>query len=166
MSAHAASGVEALSRWLGAEGIEHRVLSHAATADALSEAHAAWLPVEQTVKTLVLCDHDALIVVAVPASERLDLHKLRAELGRHRSLQLASESQIARRLPNYEVGAIPPLGPDAVDVRVVDRRLLTYNRVLCSGGDHRHGILLDTMDLVRAGDALVADVCAERGERS
>jgi prolyl-tRNA editing enzyme YbaK/EbsC (Cys-tRNA(Pro) deacylase) len=106
-----------------------------------------------------------MIVVAVPASERLDLHKLRAALGRHRSLQLATESEIARRFPNYEVGAVPPLGPDAVDVRVVDRRLLTYNRVLCSGGDHRHGILLDTMDLVRAGDAIVADVCLDRGER-
>jgi prolyl-tRNA editing enzyme YbaK/EbsC (Cys-tRNA(Pro) deacylase) len=47
-----------------------------------------------------------------------------------------------------------------VNAHIVDPRLLTYNRVLCSGGDHRHSVLLDTMDLVRASRALVTDVCA------
>jgi Cys-tRNA(Pro)/Cys-tRNA(Cys) deacylase len=90
---------------------------------------------------------------------------VRADLGRHRSLRLATEAEIAARFPRYEVGAVPPLGPEHVDVHVVDRRLLTYNRVLCSGGDHRHSILLDAQDLVRASHALVADVCVDRARR-
>lgn len=160
MRAPAPAGLEALTRWLREEAIEHTVLAHDRTADAAHEASATWIPAEQTVKTLVLRDHDELLVVALPACERLDLHKLRAALGRHHSLRLATEAEIADSFPDCAVGAVPPLGPDPVSAHVVDRRLLTYNRVLCSGGDHRHGVLLDTMDLVRASHALVADVCA------
>jgi Ala-tRNA(Pro) deacylase len=160
MRAPASAGLEALTRWLCDAGVEHTVLSHDRTADAAHEASAAWIPAEQTVKTLVLCDHDEVVVVALPACERLDLHELRAALGRHHSLRLATEAEIAASFPDCEVGAVPPFGPDTVDAHVVDRRLLTYNRVLCSGGDHRHSVLLDTMDLVRASGALVADICA------
>jgi Ala-tRNA(Pro) deacylase len=159
------SGVGALERWLREEAVEHRVLAHAPTFDARHEAYAAWVPAQQTAKTLVLCDGDEVVVAALPASERLDLHKLRAELGRHQSLRLATEAEIAARFPDYEVGAVPPLGPAWVDVHVVDRRLLTYNRVLCSAGDHRHSLLLDAEDLVRATHALVADVCVNRSRR-
>ncbi|HEY7622663.1 MAG TPA: YbaK/EbsC family protein, partial [Solirubrobacteraceae bacterium] len=127
-----------------------------------SEARVARIPAEQTAKTVVLRDGDEVLVAALPACERLDLHKLRTALGRQRSLRLADEAEIAERFPRFEVGAVPPLGPAPVDARVVDRRLLTYNRVLCSGGDHRHSVLLDAMELVRAGDAVVADICQDR----
>jgi Ala-tRNA(Pro) deacylase len=160
MRAPASAGLEALTRWLREEAVEHTVLAHDRTPDAAHEATAAWIPAEQTVKTLVLRDHHEVVVVALPACERLDLHKLRRALGRHQSLRLATEAEIAGTFPDCEVGAVPPLGSDRVDVHVVDPRLLTYNRVLCSGGDHRHSVLLDTMDLVRASRALVTDVCA------
>jgi prolyl-tRNA editing enzyme YbaK/EbsC (Cys-tRNA(Pro) deacylase) len=159
------SGLGALERWLRDEAVEHRLLEHEPTSDARHEAYAAWVPAEQAVKTLVLCDGEEAVVVAVPACERIDLHKLREELGRHRTLRLATEAEIAARFPAYEVGAVPPLGPEPVDVHVVDRRLLTYSRVLCSGGDHRHSILLDAEDLVRASHALVTDVCVARARR-
>jgi len=159
------SGLGALERWLRDEAVEHRVLAHEPTPDARHEAYAAWVPAEQAVKTLVLRDGQEIVVVALPACERLDLHKLRAELGRHQSLRLATEDEIAERFPRYEVGAVPPLGPEHVDAQVVDRRLLTYSRVLCSGGDHRHSIMLDAEDLVRASHALVADVCVGRAPR-
>lgn len=159
------SAAGALERWLRDEGVEHRIVAHEPTPDARHEAYAARVPAEQTAKTLVLCDGEEVVVVALPACERLDLHKLRAQLGRHRTLQLAAEAEIAARFPRYEVGAVPPLGPEPVDVHVVDRRLLTYNRVLCSAGDHRHSVLIDAEDLVRASHALVADVCADRPRR-
>lgn len=162
MKTRVSTRIDALMRWMREEAVEHTVLAHHTTANAADEASAAWIPAEQTVKTLVLRDHDEVVVVALAACERLDLRKLRAALGRHHSLRLATEAEIADAFPDCEVGAVPPLGPDPVDAHVVDPRLLTYNRVLCSGGDHRHSILLDAMDLVRASHALVADVCARR----
>jgi prolyl-tRNA editing enzyme YbaK/EbsC (Cys-tRNA(Pro) deacylase) len=44
---------------------------------------------------------------------------------------------------------------------VVDRRLLEEDRILCSGGDHRHSIVLDPRDIVKMTDAKVADVCED-----
>jgi prolyl-tRNA editing enzyme YbaK/EbsC (Cys-tRNA(Pro) deacylase) len=159
------SGIDALEHWLDEHSIEHQVLAHEPVFAARGEARAARIPAEQTAKALVLCDRDKIVVVALPACERLDLGKLRAALGCHRSLRLATEAEIAAHFPRFEIGATPPLGPAPVDVHLVDRRLLTYNRVLCSGGDHRHGVLLDAMDLVRASRAVVADVCVDHPHR-
>jgi prolyl-tRNA editing enzyme YbaK/EbsC (Cys-tRNA(Pro) deacylase) len=158
-------GVLALERWLHSQAIGYQIVPHEPTFEASVEARAARIPAEQTAKTVVLRDGEDVVVVALPACERLDLRKLRAALGRHRSLRLADEAEIAARFPSFEIGAIPPLGPAGVGERVVDRRLLTYNRVLCSAGDHRHSVLLDTMDVVRAGHAVVADVCDDRARR-
>jgi prolyl-tRNA editing enzyme YbaK/EbsC (Cys-tRNA(Pro) deacylase) len=165
LSSEPTPGLRALERWLRDQAISHQVVRHEPTLEATDEARAARIPAEQTAKTLVLRDGDAVVLAAVPACERLDLRKLRAALGRRRSLHLADEAEIAACFPGFEIGAIPPLGPAPVDTSVVDRRLLTYNRVLCSGGDHRHSVLLDTMDLVRAGQAVVADVCEDRPRR-
>jgi hypothetical protein len=60
----------------------------------------------------------------VPASERLDLHKLRDLLGASKSLRLGTEAQIARDFPMLEVCAVPPIGPMLPRAEVVDRRLL------------------------------------------
>jgi prolyl-tRNA editing enzyme YbaK/EbsC (Cys-tRNA(Pro) deacylase) len=161
-----APGLRALERWLRDQAIGYQVIRHEPTFEASDAARAARIPAEQTAKTLVLRDGDEVVVAAVPACERLDLRKLRAALGRPRSLRLAEDAEIAARFPRFEIGAIPPLGPVPVDTSVVDGRLLTYNRVLCSGGDHCYGVLLDAMDLVRAGHAVVADVCEDRPRRS
>jgi prolyl-tRNA editing enzyme YbaK/EbsC (Cys-tRNA(Pro) deacylase) len=75
------------------------------------------------------------------------------------------EAEIAACFPGFEIGAIPPLGPAAVDEHVVDRRLLTYNRVLCSAGHHGHSVVLDTMELVRDACAVIADVCKDHPRR-
>jgi Cys-tRNA(Pro)/Cys-tRNA(Cys) deacylase len=160
------TGKDALERWLQDQAIGYQVVAHEPTFDARLEARAARIPAEQTAKTVVLRDGDEVLVVALPACERLDLGKLRAALGRRRSLRLADEAEIAAGFPWFEIGAVPPLGPAPVDEHVVDRRLLTYNRVLCSGGDHRHSVLLDAMDLVRGAHAVIADVCEDRPRRS
>ncbi len=165
LNSESTSGIDALEQWLRDQAIDYQVIEHEPTFEARFEARAARIPAEQTAKTVVLRDGADVVVVALPACERLDLHKVRAALARRRSLHLADEAEIAARFARFEIGAVPPLGPVPVDEHVVDRRLLTYNRVLCSGGDHRHSVLLDAMDLVRAAGAVVADVSEDRPRR-
>ena len=59
---------------------------------------------------------------------------------------------------SFEVGALPPLGPMLPAPEALDLRLMDHERILCSGGDHRHSVLVDPRDLARLGEATVADV--------
>jgi Ala-tRNA(Pro) deacylase len=104
-------------------------------------------------------DEGGVRLAVIPASERLDMHKLKEELG-SRGLRLLTEQEMAEEFDEFEVGAVPPFGPMFQALELVDQRLLDHDRILCSGGDHEHGVLLDPHDLVRAAQARVADICA------
>jgi prolyl-tRNA editing enzyme YbaK/EbsC (Cys-tRNA(Pro) deacylase) len=157
-SAVARTRVEAITGFLDGVGIEYELREHAAVTSAAAEARVAGIPPEQVAKTVVLHDGNAYVVVAVLATDRLDLHKLRELLGATRQLRLASEAEIARDFPTLEVGAAPPFGPMVPAAEVIDRSLLTHERILCSAGDHRHSVLIDPRDVVRITTALTADI--------
>ena len=44
----------------------------------------------------------------LPASERIDLRKVRELLEGGKSIHLASEDELARDYPDFELGAVPP----------------------------------------------------------
>ena len=46
------------------------------------------------------------MLAVIPASQRLDLHKVRELLGASGALQLATEAQMAEDFPTLEVGAV------------------------------------------------------------
>src|SRR5438034_11675446 len=78
-------------------------------------------------------------------------------LSLHDALPISTEADMAADFPDYEVGAIPPIGPDT-PAEVFDMRLLAYQRVLCAAGDHEHSLLLDPTDIVRVSAAQTADL--------
>ena len=151
----------AVAEFLDGQGVAFDVVEHPHTVRASAEAAATGRSPEQFGKTIVLQDGARYGLVVIPASERLDLHKVRDLLGAGASLRLATESEIAGDFPVVEVGAVPPVGPGLPMAELVDRRLLAHPRILCAGGDHRHSIALDPHDLVRLTDARVADLCQE-----
>jgi prolyl-tRNA editing enzyme YbaK/EbsC (Cys-tRNA(Pro) deacylase) len=125
---------------------------------ALDEARAAGDEPPDTAKTLVLHDGERRHVAVVPAGRRLDLDRLREVLRASRHLRLATEDELAREFPDYDVGALPPFGLEPVP-EVIDIRLVYRDRLLCAGGDHQHGVRLDPRDLLRLAEPRVADIC-------
>ena len=97
----------------------------------------------------------------IPASRRLDLGKARVVLDAGSSLRLATEKEIRRDFERFEVGAIPPFGPLHGIHQVVDSSVLEHDRMLCSAGDHGHGILVDPKEMVRIAEARVGDLCED-----
>jgi Ala-tRNA(Pro) deacylase len=142
-------------------GIAYEVVEHPRGMTAAAEARAAGVTPENAAKAVLLHDVDGYRLAVVPASERVDLHKLRELLGAGKDLRLASEDEMAAEFPGFELGAIPPLGELLPAAEVVDRRVLDHERVLCNGGDHSHSLLLDPRDLVRASSAVEADICED-----
>ena len=139
-------------------GVPYEVVEHERTQTAAAEARAAGMPPADVAKTVVLRDQEGVRLAVIPASHRLDLHKVKRELG-SKGLRLVTEQEMAAEFADFEVGAVPPFGPMFHALELVDERLLDHDRILCGGGDHEHGVLVDPHDVVRAGQARVADIC-------
>jgi Ala-tRNA(Pro) deacylase len=152
------AGLAAVTEFLERRGVPYEVVEHERTQSAAEEARAAGMAPANAAKTVVLSDQDGLRLAVIPASERLDLHKVKNALG-SRGLRLATEEEMAERLERIEVGAVPPFGSMFQALELMDERLLSQDRILCSGGDHEHSILVDPRDVIQAGEARVADIC-------
>lgn len=150
--------VDAIAGFLEGAGIQFEVIEHEPVMSASAEARAAHLPPDQVAKTVVLHDGSTYVIAAVPASDRLDVRKLRELLHAGGSLRLATEAEIARDFPTLEVGAVPPFGPMVPAAEVIDSTLLEHERILCPAGDHRHSVLVDPRDVVRLTAAKTADI--------
>jgi Ala-tRNA(Pro) deacylase len=138
----------------------YEVLEHPRTETARAEAHALGLPADDVAKTLVVTTPDGYLRVVLPASRSLDLRRLRDAVGGRHHTHLATEEDLARDYPEFELGAVPPFGGARVDRVLVDRRVASRDQVVFEAGDHSHSIRLPAADLLRAaGDAEVVDVC-------
>jgi Ala-tRNA(Pro) deacylase len=147
-----------LKEYLRAHGVSFDVIEHNRSESARAEAKAVHMPAEQTAKTVVLHTPSGYRFAVIPASDRLDLHKAAAalDISRH-ELRFATEADIAADFPAYEVGAIPPIGPDT-PAELIDLRLLDYQRVVCPAGDHEHSLVVDPLDIVRITGAPTLDL--------
>lgn len=151
-------GLAVLTAFLERHGVPYEVVEHERTQTAAAEARAAGVPPADVAKTVVLRDDEGLRLAVIPASERLDMHKLRQALA-SKGLRLVTEQEMADEFDQFEVGAVPPFGSMFNTLELMDERLLEHDRILCSGGDHEHAVLVDPRDVVRAGEARVADIC-------
>jgi prolyl-tRNA editing enzyme YbaK/EbsC (Cys-tRNA(Pro) deacylase) len=61
--------------------------------------------------------------------------------------------------PEFDLGAVPPVGGPAGDPVVVDIALMKSPRVVFEAGTHEESIRLRTDDLVRLAGARVGEVC-------
>jgi Cys-tRNA(Pro)/Cys-tRNA(Cys) deacylase len=152
---------DAIVDFLDGTGIRYERIEHEPTMSAAAEARVADWPPDAVAKTVVLQHGSTYVIAAIPASGRLDLHKLRELLGAERHLRLATEDEIARDFPTLEVGAVPPFGPMVAAATVIDSALLAQPQVLCPGGDHTHAVLVDPRDIVRITAAKTADICED-----
>jgi Ala-tRNA(Pro) deacylase len=152
-------GIDAVTSYLEEHGVSHEVVQHEQTFSATAEARAAGIEPDHAAKTMVLRDNADYRLAVIPASERLDLHKVRELLDASRNLRLATEPEMEADFGAFEVGATPPVGPTLPATEVLDRKLMEHERILCTGGDHRHSVLIDPREIERITEARVADIC-------
>ena len=144
---------------LESQGIDYEVVEHDAAFTAAAEARAAGQEPTNAAKSVLLKGAAGYELVVIQASDRLDLRKVGEHLGGGRSeLRLATEEEMGADFPQFELGALPPLGEMLPAPEIVDSQVLRHDRVLCNAGDHRHSVLLDPKEIVRVSSSKVADV--------
>ena len=139
---------------------EFKLISHRRTERASEEAAGIGAPPDEVGTTIVLVGDHGFVRAVIPASERLDLHKLRPLVGCGHDVRLATEDELAAAYPMFELGAVPPFGGPS-DAAILDRRLALRETVVVEAGTHSSSIRLATRDLVRLAAAQIVDLCAE-----
>ncbi len=152
---------QALLHVLAQSGLGYELIQHPHSETARGEAHALGVTPKEVAKTVILRTADGYARVVVPASERVSLNKVRALLDVASDTRLATEAELATAYPQFELGAVPPLGGPAGDTIIVDRRLAELERLVFEAGSHEESVRVATEDLLRLSNARVGDVCMD-----
>jgi Ala-tRNA(Pro) deacylase len=149
---------EDLMRELAGRQLGYELIQHTPTMSAGEEAVAVGAPPQEVAKTIVLFTERGYVRAVLPASERLDLHKVRELLEDGHRARLATESELAAAYPMFELGAVPPFGGPAGDRTIVDRRLADRETVVIEAGSHSESVRMQARDLITVAEAEIADI--------
>jgi Ala-tRNA(Pro) deacylase len=144
--------------------IGYELLPHARTETAAAEAETLGVDPNEVAKTLVLSTPEGHVRAVLPASERIDLRKVREHVEGGKRIHLAAEEELARDYPDFELGAVPPFG-GAGDRVLVDSRLAERETVVLEAGSHEQSVRIKTADLVRVTRAEIVDIAEDPDER-
>ena len=149
-----------VTKFLEEAGVDFDLLEHEHTERAADEAKALGVATEEVAKTLVLASPSGNVRAVLPASERIDLGKVADLLeAAHKEVHLATEDDMKRDYPDFDLGAVPPFGGREGDRVIVDSRLAARDSVVLEAGSHERSVRLKAADLVRLTQAEVSDIC-------
>lgn len=121
--------------FLSDKGIPYDLVSHPKTYSSSETASAAHIPEDHIAKGVVLKDAQGYLLVVIPASEWINLNRVRDEL--NRDLHLTPEEEMERLFPDCEPGAVPPLGEAYGIESILDEALTSLASVYLEAGDHK-----------------------------
>ena len=153
--------VQDLISALDRAGVSYERLAHHHVESASAEAAVLGLSLDEVAKTLVLKTPAGFIRTVIPASCRIDVRKVSDLLGESRKrIELATEDELARRYPEFELGAVPPFG-GSDDGVIIDPQITHREWVVLEAGSHDESVRILTTDLLGLTRAQIADICED-----
>ena len=113
---------------LQTHGVPFEAIAHQQAYTSIAEARALGIDASEVLKTVAVRVADGYALMAVPATCRLDMHLVQAAAG-DRHVRLATEQELLRDFPDFELGALPPLGSLLGAPLYVDQEVLRHEQV-------------------------------------
>lgn len=154
-------GKPELTRVLDEAQVGYELIPHEPTDTAAAEAEALGLKPAEVAKTLVVSTASGYVRAVLPASERIDLRKVREALGDGKRIRLATEDELQRDYQEFELGAVPPLGGSRTDPVLLDVGLASRESLVFEAGAHDESVRMSAGDLLALSRAQVADICRD-----
>lgn len=151
-----------LSEYLDSTGKQWQPLSHVETLSSVDEARALGIDSDEVAKSLVLKSREGYALAVIPGGHRLDMHKVRDATG-DKTIRLASENDLERDFPDYELGAAPPAAGLLNVLGFVDPTVRSREWIVFAAGTHTDSVRMKTADLIGLSDFTEADL-VEAGE--
>jgi Ala-tRNA(Pro) deacylase len=136
-----------LQTYLADHEVAYDLVPHQPTESSLRTAEACHIPGDRLAKAILLRDPVTYWLAVVPASRRIRLPDLKAEIGE--PLDLASEAEVSEVFPDCARGAIPPVGPCYRLEVIVDESIDRQPDLYFEGGDHQTLVHLSQSEFAR-----------------
>jgi Ala-tRNA(Pro) deacylase len=133
---------------LQTRGVPFAPIAHRQAYTSIDEARALGIEASEVVKTVAVRVAGGYALVAVPATCRLDMHLVQAAVG-DRHVRLATEEELRRDFPGFELGALPPLGSLLGAPLYVDQEVLRHDTVVFAAGSQTESVQINTADLLQ-----------------
>lgn len=127
-------------------GAAFEVIPHAQAYTSIGEAQALGIAAGEVIKTVAVRTAGGYALMAVPGYRRLDMRLVSEAVG-DKHARLASEEELARDLPDYELGALPPLGSLLGAPVYVDPEVMSHETVVFAAGKQTESVKMRTEDL-------------------
>jgi len=139
---------ERLEAYLHEQQVSFAVQHHRSAYTAQEVAASEHIPGKLVAKVVVVFADDALVMLVLPASHRVDLTRVGAAIGA-RSISFAGEGELAATFPDCAVGAMPPFGNLYHLPVYVDRMLAEDATIVFQAGTHTDTIRMAYADFAR-----------------
>ena len=137
-----------LRSFLDSHQIKYMVISHSLAYTAQGVAALVHVSGKKLAKTVIVKIDGILAMAVIPASEHVDLDRVR-DLTGAQIVELATEREFKDAFPDCETGAMPPFG-NLYDMPVyADAVLATHDEITFSAGSHRELVRMDWKDVDR-----------------
>jgi Ala-tRNA(Pro) deacylase len=128
------------------QGRAFEVIPHRQTYTSIDEARALGIDAGEVLKTLAVRTGPGYALMVIPAARRLDLHLTREAVGDNHA-RLASEEELRRDFPGYQLGALPPLAALLGCELYVDPEVLGHETVAFAAGTQTESVKMRTAEL-------------------
>ncbi|ATB40739.1 hypothetical protein CYFUS_006195 [Cystobacter fuscus] len=112
-------------------------------------------------KSVIIQAEQHLWICLLPASETLDLDKVREALGAQ-EVRLATEAEFSNRFPECELGAEPPFGTLYGLPVLLDEGLRGTEDMLLRAGSHEEALSVSVEDFLALESPQVVSITQER----
>jgi len=133
---------------LRTHGIPFESIAHQQADTSIDEARALGIEASEVLKTVAMRAAGGYALMTVPATGRLDMHRVQAAVG-DRHVRLATEEELRRDFPGIELGALPPLGSLLGAPLYIDQEVLQHETVVFAAGSQTESVQIKTADLLR-----------------
>ena len=137
-----------VTEYLQTHGVPFEPIAHPQAYTSIDEARALGIEASEVLKTVAMRVADGYALMAIPATCRLDMHLVRAAVG-DRHARLATEEELLRDFPDFELGALPPLGSLLGAPLYVDQQVLQHETVVFAAGSQTESVQIRTADLLQ-----------------
>lgn len=137
-----------LRDFLDSHGAKYVTISHSLAYTAQEVAALAHVSGKEMAKTLVVKLDGKMTLVALPASEKLNLHRVGEATGA-KAVELATEAEFGSLFPGCELGAMPPFGNLYGMDTYVTESLARDPEIAFNAGTHTEVIRMSYADFER-----------------
>ena len=137
-----------ITEHLQTHGVPFAPIAHRQACTSIDEARALGIEASEVLKTVAVRVAGGYALMAIPATGRLDMHLVQAAVG-DGHVRLATEQELLRDFPGFELGALPPLGSLLGAPLYVDQEVLQHETVVFAAGSRTESVQIRMADLLR-----------------